>query len=61
MKIVRTNTTTNTRKGVSFNDVYRVFFGSQNSRTLRIWLSSRLLNNQAFSVREYEYKREGVV
>lgn len=57
MKIVRTDITTNTRKVVSFNEVYRNFFGKSN-RVLRIWLNCRLLDNVVFTDRNYEYKRE---
>lgn len=56
MKIIRTDTTTHTSKIVSFNEVYRVFFGKAN-RTLRIWLSCRMLDNVVLTDRNYEYKR----
>ena len=57
MKIVRTNTITNTREVVSFNEVYKRFF-SKSSWTQRIWLNYRLLDNVTLQDREYEYKRE---
>jgi len=59
MKIIRTDTTTNTRKVISFSDACNRLIGFNNhNKSMRIFLNCRLLENKAFTDRKYKYERK---
>jgi hypothetical protein len=58
MKIIMTDTVKHTRKIISFNDFCKRYFNINCGKTIRILTNYRLLNNEVFTNRNYEYKRE---